>query len=128
MKTKKSKLKKSSATAAAREVLAEQAINEERKRHIIEENWTSEHDDQRMKGELAIAALCYVQGARENSPTLSTWWPWDPKDFKPFKADTCEVDRERCLVKAGALILAEQDRLNRMLKNVVTELSKIKSK
>jgi len=59
-------------------------------------------------------------------------WPWDPQYFKPWKKDsageyTTEIDRERCLVKAGALILAEQERLDRALKKVVSKLAEIRT-
>jgi hypothetical protein len=104
-------------------------IVKERQRQITEEGYDSERDDRyMMRGELAIAALCYAQAARENSPTMSSWWPWSQEYWKPCKKDSIEVDRERCLVKSGALIYAEIDRLNRLGIRVVNELKAIKRK
>ena len=103
-------------------------IIKERQRQITEEGYDTAHDDEHMRGELAIAAICYAQAARENSPTMSSWWPWELKYWKPCPKDSTSVDRERCLVKAGALIYAEIDRLNRLGVRVVNELKSIKRK
>lgn len=73
----------------------------ERRRQIEAEGWTPEHDDQHDSGEMASAAVCYVIG-RGNG----WWWPWHDAWWKP-------KDRRRNLVKAGALILAEIERLDR---------------
>lgn len=103
-------------------------IVKERQRQITEEGYDPVHDDEHLKGELAIAALCYAQAAKENSRTILSWWPWDAEYWKPCKKDSIEVDRERCLVKAGALIYAEIDRLNRLGVRIVNELKAIKQK
>lgn len=96
-------------TAAARDVLAE------RQRQISSEGWTPEHDDHHNCGELSLAAANYaaVSGyafkhdtqADDMHPSVS--WPWDGYWWKP------SVDPRRNLVKAGALILAEIERLDR---------------
>lgn len=104
-----------------------QLIINERLRQVQEEGYEASHDDQHVKGEIAIAALCYAQAARENSSTPSTWWPWDLKYWKPGNPTT-PVDRERCLIKAGALIYAEIDRLNRVGVRIVDELKSLKRK
>jgi len=83
-------------------------IAEERQRQVIEEEWTAEHDDQWVNGELAQAAVCYAI----NHTTLRqsiTWenWPWALGYRKP-------KDPIRDLVRAGALIAAEIDRLQRI--------------
>lgn len=83
-------------SAAARDVLAE------RRRQIEAEGWTPEHDDQWRHGALAKAATCYASV----HPLAASYWPWDLKWWKPS-------DRRRNLVKAGALILAEIERLDR---------------
>lgn len=92
---------------AARDVLAE------RKRQIEVEGWTPEHDDEHGEGELAMAAACYAlvstpRHATEHlhHKTFSRYWPWAPRWWKPKnpRAD---------LVRAGALILAEIERLDR---------------
>lgn len=97
---------------AARDVLAE------RDRQVSEEGWTPSHDDQHDKGEIARAAACYAYGHTDivemgrdpNGPFEvafhRTVWPWDREWWKP-------TNRRRDLVKAGALILAEIERLDR---------------
>jgi len=92
-------------SSAARDVLAE------RQRQQDVEGWTPEHDDQHDDSELAIAASCYAMCTA--APTL--WakraplsWPWPDQWWKPAK------DPRRNLEKAGALILAEIDRLDRI--------------
>ncbi|KDD49422.1 hypothetical protein L529_4964 [Bordetella bronchiseptica MBORD901] len=88
-------------TAAARDVLAE------RQRQISAEGWTPEHDDAQAHEQLARAAVCYAlpQGDYE-IPEPPEFWPWDATRWKPG-------DRRRELIKAGALILAEIERLDR---------------
>ena len=73
----------------------------ERRRQISAECWTPEHDDAHRNGELAQAAACYADGE------FSDIWPWDESWWKP-------TTRRRNLVKAGALILAEIERLDRL--------------
>ena len=93
-----------------------QLIAAERKRQIAKEGWSAKHDDAHMAGEIAMAAACYVlpHHVRSNAPLgtngtfFARFWPWDIKWWKP----TPEI-RERELVKVGALIAAEIDRLQR---------------
>lgn len=91
-----------SQTKAASDVLAE------RRRQINSEGWTPSHDDAHGDGSLAKAAACYAFGqpwvsGRQEAVTI---WPWAPGWWKP-------KDQRRNLVKAGALILAEIERLDR---------------
>jgi len=90
------------ATAAANDVLAE------RERQKSAEGWTPEHDDEHDDGSLAQAAACYLLNAQSIpfSCGNSTIWPWAREWWKP-------KDRRRDLVRAGALILAEIERLDR---------------
>lgn len=81
-------------------------INEERKRQIEKEGWTSTHDDLHSTGALSRAALCYREAIDANAP-MPRRWPWASEWWKP-------ADRLRNLVKAGALYLAEHDRYVRM--------------
>jgi hypothetical protein len=86
-------------------------IAEERKRQIEEEGWTAEHDDQHGYDDIALASAWYAlpEWARKNLIAAEEdFWPWDQEWDKTIKHG-----RERQLVIAGALILAEIDRLQR---------------
>ena len=88
---------------AAREtVLADIVV--ERRRQVEVEGWTPEHDDAHSDGALAKAATCYSSVY----PLASCYWPGDLKWWKP-------KDRRSNLVKAGALIVAEIERLDRAI-------------
>ncbi|WP_368537336.1 ead/Ea22-like family protein [Enterobacter hormaechei] len=80
----------------------------ERQRQKAVEGWTSEHDDEHCNGELAMAAVCYInETGTVNRNGGKPWgWPWDASWWKPNA-------RRRNLVKAGALILAEIERIDR---------------
>jgi hypothetical protein len=77
----------------------------ERERQKSEENWTPKHDDEHSNGELAQAAACYAL-EHPGYSGFTHQWPWDSEWWKP-------KDRRRNLVRAGALILAEIERLDR---------------
>lgn len=95
-------------------------IAAERQRQMDAEGWTPEHDDAHSKGELAQAAGVYalaagshdyrwvLQGLPVNDYLAAAMklWPWHKSWWKP-------TDRRRDLVKAGALIVAEIERLDR---------------
>jgi len=95
---------------AAADVLAE------RKRQLEVEGWTPEHDDEHGAGELGRAGGFYAlnAGAALHFGTTDTsicdqapsGWPWEPEWWKPKNS-------RHDLVKAGALILAEIERLDR---------------
>lgn len=88
-------------------------IAEERRRQIEKEGWSAEHDDgYHKRKELAMAAesylVVYTAPDEDNDPPEPCWnWPWAGKWWKPSE------DPVRNLVKAGALIAAEIDRLQR---------------
>lgn len=82
-------------STAALDVLAE------RRRQIEAEGWTQEDDDKQTDSEMAHAAACYALNNASVWPYSISWW-------KP-------TDRRRNLVKAGALILAEIERLDRLV-------------
>lgn len=91
-------------TRAAQDVLAE------RQRQVEAEGWTPEHDDTHSEGEIAAAAACYAFTAvRSPHDIQSRIWPWSIDWWKP-------TTPRRDLVKAGALILAEIERLDREVK------------
>lgn len=81
-------------------------IAAERRRQMDVEGWTPEHDDEHAWGELALAAVCYAMPEPGRGHPFPRWWPWDASWWKPS-------DRIRELVKAGALIAAEIERLQR---------------
>jgi hypothetical protein len=86
-------------------------IATERKRQIEGEGWSMAHDDRHQFGQMAYAAACYALVDRAALKTwfeynFSTIWPWESRWWKP-------KDRRRNLVRAGALIVAEIERLDR---------------
>lgn len=91
---------------AARDVLAE------RHRQISIEGWTPEHDDAHGDGGLASAAACYALHTEPigNVGDYLRFWPWAAEWWKPR-------DRRRNIVKSGALILAELERIDRARAN-----------
>lgn len=129
----------SSRTAATHESQSEQSsgvelIAAERARQMQQEGWTPAHDDDHGDNELLRGAACYVWAARQAALPLgermSFWdvtypdqrgtrawpvpsWPWEACWWKPT------TDSVRNLVKAGALIAAEIDRMQREHKAVV---------
>lgn len=85
----------------------------ERRRQIDLEGYTTERDDQYVNGELSEAAAAYAFWSftsrllppnRKLEPPAS--WPWDREHWKP-------TTQRHMLIKAGALILAELERLDR---------------
>lgn len=78
------------------------------------EGWTPEHDDQHKKGEMSDAATCYMFAVTAciygliPSITPPSIWPWEDQHWKPSE------DPTKNLIKAGALIAAEIDRLIRL--------------
>lgn len=89
-------------------------IAEERQRQISVEGWTPEHDDEHNESELSLAAWAYIEYTvhevnhdltlDEDGPPCP--WPWAAKWWKPR-------DPISNLTRAGALIAAEIDRLQR---------------
>jgi hypothetical protein len=101
-------------TQAAIDVLAE------RQRQISSEGWTPEHDDEHSEGELSLAAAGYAESASDQIQCVDKAMDESTLDDSgsapsrfphhwAFKAAT----PRRMLVKAGALILAEIERLDR---------------
>jgi len=90
-------------------------ITEERKRQVEKEGFDLEHDNEHFCGEMAMAAACYclAEDLRNNEDNrkalpILRWWKWDKSWWKPTPDN-----RIKELVKAGALIAAEIDRLQR---------------
>lgn len=97
-------------------------IAAERQRQVEVEGWTPDHDDAHPDGSMALAGACYAAGrplfvatqcagtAYEAFTSYLPAWPWADRWWKP-------KDRRRDLVRAGALIVAEIERLDRTLLN-----------
>lgn len=94
-------------------------IAAERERQVSAKGWTAEHDAAHDLGQMAGAGACYALNACgfANSHLLNAErhgithkvrvWPWAEHWWKP-------KDPIRDLVRAGALIAAEIDRLQRL--------------
>lgn len=97
-------------------------IAEERARQISVEGWSSGHDDEHERGELARAGSVYADASiclADGVPPAvvrqqildfagcESPWPWHPSWLK------LDANPVRALTKAGALIAAEIDRLQR---------------
>jgi hypothetical protein len=93
-------LRAQSIPAAAIDILAE------RRRQVEAEGWTPAHDDEHAHDEIARAAACYALPQSRRWAITEGLWPWDRAWWKPG-------DRRRELVKAGALLVAEIERLDR---------------
>ncbi|HHZ1058096.1 TPA: hypothetical protein ACV882_006521 [Pseudomonas aeruginosa] len=79
-------------------------VQAERRRQITTEGWTPEHDDLYCAAELPRAAAAYIlNGANDEAPAI---WPFSAKWWKPR-------DARSNYMRAGALILAEIERLDR---------------
>jgi hypothetical protein len=88
-------------------------IKQERIRQIVAMGFNAKHDNGHDKGQLSEAASCYVDLAAFQAVTVATdlrvpmGWPWSKDCWRPSS------DPIRNLVKAGALIASEIDRLRR---------------
>lgn len=95
----------------------------ERERQITQEGWTPEHDDKHSPFAMAIAGACYILDFKASTilcthhrdgdyilnDAIDLLWPWDGEWWKPTPNDPV-----RQLTKAGALIAAEVDRIQRL--------------
>ena len=74
--------------------------------------WGDRHDDTHDAGELAMAAACYAVPYPD--ALASGWsWPFEPETFNRARVEDGPSGQICDLVKAGALIAAEIDRLQR---------------
>jgi len=87
----------------------------ERLRQVEAEGYSTKHDDAHVDGALLSAAMCYAGiewliagGAPVTRSETPMNWPWSADAWKPTN------DPVRNLVKAGALLAAEIDRLLRL--------------
>ncbi|WP_131753554.1 hypothetical protein [Burkholderia vietnamiensis] len=91
----------------ARDTQAVRDVIGERCRQVDQEGWTPVHDDEHDEHEMALAAIVYAESAVGYHASCPDTWPWSSRWFKP-------TTPRRDLVKAGALILAEIERLDRI--------------
>jgi hypothetical protein len=114
-------------------------IAEERLRQLRDEGFDADHDDRHCNGELAAGAIAYAsrmptyercsKATEPDQVVFRDPWPWDTcwdnrSKVRGLRADLAPngkplPDRVRMrirdLVKAGALIAAEIDRLQRIV-------------
>lgn len=84
-------------------------IDGERRRQVEAEGWTNDHDDEHADCQMAGAAACYAISAIPHwakHEAIRLLWPWAKGWWKP------RSHREN-LVRAGALIVAEIERIDR---------------
>ncbi|KGB98081.1 GP46 domain protein [Burkholderia multivorans] len=95
---------------------AEVDVRVERRRQVEEKGWTVEHDDKHACGEIAALATYYAMpaGVREWTATHTGYGVTFGQAILPdgWSAKIGD-DRRRELVKAGALILVEIERIDR---------------
>lgn len=105
-----------------------QAITSERERQVSAESYTPTHDDEHTDESLAIAAACYaspreirVEARGDSSVWFTDPWPWITGHHRgePINLGTSSMkkgkSRERQLVIAAALIVAELERMARIV-------------
>ena len=114
-------------------------IAAERERQIEEEGFSPQHDDEHRRSQLAMAAACYASPHRiyerfdgaSDSVSFREAWPfetaWDKREDRHtggllgtnslLRDPELRTRRLRELTKAGALIAAEIDRLERLGEN-----------
>lgn len=90
------------------------AVASERARQLAFEGYDPGHDDLHEGGQLALAASAYAWAAGVFARTHGShpvgaphWWPFEPSAFATVE------DPRRALERAGALVLAEWERLQR---------------
>jgi hypothetical protein len=103
-----------------------QLIADERKRQIENEGYDATHDSQYKNSVLGNAGICYAvmaggspeirNAVREQASAghAPKGWPWGLEFWRPSAGDS-DAERIKELVKAGALLAAEIDRLNRKI-------------
>ena len=98
-------------------------IAAERVRQEQQLGWTAEHDDKHIAGDLALASRGYAGHAAgclrgiDVNTTPPAAWPFEAAAWKPSSAPVKD------LVKAGALIAAEIDRIYREFQKACNEIT-----
>ena len=89
-------------------------VKRKRQRQVVVHGRTRLHDDLHVDGELASAAIPYIQSALQDTLDLTTeellvFWPWPnepPKLAQPIR---------ELLLNAAALLVAEIERMDRIV-------------
>lgn len=101
-------LRDGTANDVAHELLAE------RKRQIAEEGWTPKHDERHEPGDLIRAAIAYaVSAASYDMRATDGYLAGVAVQMWPFVDGFKPKDMRRDLVRAGALLIASIERLDR---------------
>jgi len=92
-----------------------QAVARERAEQL-RRGHTVEHDDRHHVGQLAQAAACYALPMWARDGGVPYLWPWRASEWKPSVTSAWSglAERRHELAKAGALLLAEWERLDRL--------------
>lgn len=97
----------------------------ERRRQTEAEGYDAAHDDRHILGELGRAAAVYYAVARElysaGSTAVASYWPFEIQSFNPYNSRGI-TDKRKCLIRAGALAMAERDRLDRLIEEIRQDL------
>ncbi|KSH55983.1 hypothetical protein AO969_08235 [Pseudomonas aeruginosa] len=90
-------------------------VQAERRRQVEAEGWTPEHDDEHACDEIAAFACFYAMppAARDRDTSSTGYGDTLGEAILPEGWEPKTGDRRRELVKAGGLILAEIERLDR---------------
>lgn len=101
--------------AEAREA-ALQAMRKERGRQVTDEGFDAGDDDRRFPGQLYEAGISYANYDEGDGTDVPELWALNPEAWKP-------KDRAANLLRAGALMMAEQDRILRVILSLADELA-----
>ena len=96
--------------------LAKRDMFAERDRQVCDEGFDAAHDDEYENGELICAAIAYALHALNHGDEEGDDYTDHPPDAWPICWDTAwwkPKSPRRDLVRAGALLIAEIDRLDR---------------
>lgn len=106
-------------------------ISKERQRQIEKEGYSQSHDDEHGDGSIADAAACYAAtsdflfqpvAVSEAGARITDVWPWHPDSNKKQNHS-----RKRQLVMAGAMILAELERIERAESTVLPRAKQVEN-
>lgn len=92
------------------------SFTRERARQVVNHGFKAGGDDKHVDGQLSDAAACYALGSgydRAGKPSALWRWAFPLSWWKPAQDDEPQ-NRKRDIEKAGALLLAEWERLDRI--------------